>query len=119
MRIMTMKMEMEMVVSIVVVLSEGVVVEADEADEVGVDTTLCHLSSCFLLSRYSLTYFSNFGPKNLTRRNPTKPVAAILPVPPLRILVIELMIAIKAKKARRIMSMRKEMRVSIAVVLSM
>ena len=117
-------MKMETVVSIVVVLSEGVVVEADEADEV-VSIPLCVTRrpvSCRPASCCQGTLwrtFQNFGPKNLTRRNPTKPVAAILPVPPLRILVIELMIAMKAKKARRIMSMRKEMSVSIAVVLSM
>nr|DAS39807.1 MAG TPA: hypothetical protein [Caudoviricetes sp.] len=68
--------------------------------------------------RYSSTYFSSFGPKALKRRKPIKPAAAILPVPPPRILAIALIIVIKAKKARMMMSMMMVPKVSIVVCLS-
>nr|DAP26053.1 MAG TPA: hypothetical protein [Caudoviricetes sp.] len=80
-------------------------------------SVVCHLFWLLRL-RYSSTYFSNFGPKALKRRKPIKPVAAILPVPPPRILEIALMIAIKAKKVRIMMSMMMVPKVSIVVCLS-
>nr|DAM77337.1 MAG TPA: hypothetical protein [Caudoviricetes sp.] len=77
-------------------------------------SVVCHLFWLLRL-RYSSMYFSNFEPKALKRRKPIKPVAAILPVPPPRILEIALMIAMKAKKARMMMSMMMVPKVSIVV----
>nr|DAF69227.1 MAG TPA: hypothetical protein [Caudoviricetes sp.] len=65
--------------------------------------------------RYSSMYISSFGPKALRRRKPMKPVAAILPVPPPRILAIALTTTIKATKVRMMMSMMIEPKVSIIV----
>nr|DAV69238.1 MAG TPA: hypothetical protein [Caudoviricetes sp.] len=80
-------------------------------------SVVCHLFWLLRL-RYSSTYFSSFGPKALKRRKPTKPVAAILPVPPPRILEIALMIIMKVTKARMMMSMMMVPKVSIVVCLS-